>query len=124
MKYRSISIKTLWQEITLTSSCDRRIGAYSISLTILRKLIWANVIKLFCAKFANFRNKPSVRKTWLEKLAGCKHSSLLRKFVNHERKKFYNIGTWPGKQNKRIVLQKDFANELEHLNIWLKPNLN
>ncbi len=30
----------------------------------------------------------------LEELAKDKHSSLLRKFVNYGRKKFYNIGPW------------------------------
>jgi hypothetical protein len=30
----------------------------------------------------------------LERSARDKHSSLLRKFVNYRRKKFYNIGPW------------------------------
>ncbi len=32
--------------------------------------------------------------TRLEKFASDKHSSLLRKFVNYGRKKFYNIDPW------------------------------
>jgi hypothetical protein len=31
--------------------------------------------------------------TWLKRLVTDKHSSLLRKFVNYGRKKFYGIGT-------------------------------
>ncbi len=34
-------------------------------------------------------------KTRLERLGRDKHSSLLQKFVNCGRKKFFRIGTWP-----------------------------
>jgi hypothetical protein len=34
------------------------------------------------------------QKTRLERLARDKNSSLLRKFVNYGREKFYNIGPW------------------------------
>jgi hypothetical protein len=34
-------------------------------------------------------------KTWAERLARDKYSSLIRKVVTYGRKKFYNFGTWP-----------------------------
>ncbi len=41
--------------------------------------------------------------TRLERLGRDKPSSLLRKFVNYERKKFYNIGPWFMNKMKIII---------------------
>ncbi len=51
-------------------------------------------------KWSNFGFSPlgqalgltCTQKTKIEKLASDKHSSLLRTFVNYDRKKFHNIG--------------------------------
>ena len=43
------------------------------------------------------------QKPRLERLARGKHSSLLRKYVNYGRKKFYNIGPWSLQETTRTV---------------------
>ncbi len=52
----------------------------------------ANFIKLFLSVIYEFSYKASVSWNSLEKLAKDKHSVLLQKFVEYNRKKFYNIG--------------------------------
>ncbi len=57
-----------------------------------RSLPYSNAIQRFFNRVSScFTNR---HQTWLERLALDKHSSLLRKFVNYGRKKFYNIGPW------------------------------
>jgi hypothetical protein len=58
--------------------------------------------------------------------ARSKHSSLLRTFVNYERKKFYSVDTWRqpigGLEATRI--KKSEINEINWLSIWENKSLN
>jgi hypothetical protein len=54
-----------------------------------------NVIKLFTVVIYEFLYLAGVCLTRIDKLARDKHSSLLQKFLNYGRKKFYNIGPRP-----------------------------
>ncbi len=54
----------------------------------------ANVIKLFCQWFTDFRAKLECFQHRLEKFTNDKRSSLLWKSVIYGQKKFYNIGPW------------------------------
>ncbi len=47
---------------------------------------------LRCSSLEKAPGLAHKHQTKLERLAKNKHSSLLRKFVNYEEKKFYNIG--------------------------------
>ncbi len=62
-----------------------------ISTEVTVPSFWAIVIKPFLS-FTDFHTKLECYYTWLEKIAREKHSSLLWKFVNYGRKKFYYIG--------------------------------
>ncbi len=52
----------------------------------------ANVVILFPRDLGIFILSYSVCLTRLEKLASDKHSSLLQKFVNHDKKSFITLG--------------------------------
>ncbi len=56
--------------------------------------LWAIVTKLFCPYFTNFLTKLECCRLQAFPAWSNKHSSLVRKSVNHGQKKFYNIGPW------------------------------